>query len=124
MKITPVLIVEEIEKSLPFWVERLGFVKMAEVPEGERLGFVILAQHGMELMLQSTESVRKDTPQFVSEGNPSGITLFIDVDDFDDVRKRLGDYPVALPERTTFYGLREIGVRGPGGHAIIFASRS
>ena len=124
MKITPVLIVEEIEKSMPFWVDRLGFVKMAEVPEGERLGFVILAQHGIELMLQSIESVRKDMPQFVSEGKPSGITLFIDVDDFDDVRKRLGDYPVALPERTTFYGMREIGVREPGGHAIIFASRS
>ena len=33
MKITPVLIVEEIEKSLPFWIDRMGFAKTVEVPE-------------------------------------------------------------------------------------------
>ncbi len=68
MKITPVLIVEEIEKSLAFWVDRIGFVKTVEVPEGDRLGFVILVRDGAELMLQTAESVRKDAPQFVPEG--------------------------------------------------------
>ncbi|MGH9417820.1 MAG: hypothetical protein ACRD01_14450 [Terriglobales bacterium] len=36
-------------------------------------------------------------------------------------RRRLQGYPVALPERKTFYGMREIGVRDPGGNAVIFA---
>jgi len=37
-KITPVLIVETIEKNLPFWCERLGFARQVEVPHGDRLG--------------------------------------------------------------------------------------
>jgi len=37
-KSTPVLIVEAIEPSLPFWQERLGFERPVEVPDGERLG--------------------------------------------------------------------------------------
>jgi len=34
-KSTPVLIVEAIEPSLPFWQERLGFLRPVEVPDGD-----------------------------------------------------------------------------------------
>jgi hypothetical protein len=124
MKITPVLIVEEIEKSLPFWIDRMGFVKTVDVPEGDRLGFVILVRDGTELMLQTIESVSKETPQFVPKSGPGNVGLFVEVEDFADVLKRLDGYPVALAERTTFYGMREIGVFEPGGHTVIFAART
>ena len=122
MKITAVLIVDSIEKSLPFWVDRMGFTKTAEVPEGEALGFVILVRDGAELMLQTVESVRKDAPQFVPQGAGYNVGLFMEVPDFADVLKRLDGYPIALPDRTTFYGMREIGVREPSGHIVIFAA--
>ena len=64
MKITTLLFQESIEDALPFWVDRMGFEKTVEVPEGDRIGFVILVQNGAELMLQSIESVRKDVPAF------------------------------------------------------------
>ena len=122
MKITEVLMAEEIEACLPFWVDRMGFAKTVEVPEGDRLGFVILAREGAELMLQSVESVRKDVAAFAADGPPRGTGLFIEVTDFADVVKRLAGYPIALPERTTFYGMREIGVFAPGGHVVVFAA--
>ncbi len=62
MKITAVLIVNEIEKSLVFWVDRMGFEKTVEVPEGNRLGFVILERDGAELMLQTASGIRPDWP--------------------------------------------------------------
>lgn len=123
MKITPVLIVESIEKSLPFWIDRIGFTKTVEVPEGNSLGFVILVRDGAELMLQTIESVRNDAPQLAPKDFSHDVGLFIEIEDFDDIVKRLKDYPIALPERTTFYGMREIGVREPNGHTVIFAAR-
>ena len=51
--------VDAIESCIPFW-ERLGFTKTAEVPEGDRLGFVILAKDAVEVMYQTHESVQKD----------------------------------------------------------------
>ena len=123
MKLTPVLIVEEIEKSLPFWVGRMGFEKTAEVPDGDRLGFVILAREGAELMFQTRESVRKDAPQFIPKNESNAASLFIEVDDFDDTRRRLAGYQIALAERTTFYGMREIGVIEPNGQIVVFAAR-
>ena len=58
-KLTPVIMVDAIESCLPFW-ERLGFAKTAEVPEGDRLGFVILQKDSVEVMYQTHESVEKD----------------------------------------------------------------
>lgn len=124
MKITAVLIVDSIEKSLPFWVDRMGFTKTVEVPEEGGLGFAILVRDGAELMLQTVESVRKDAPQFVPKAASNNVGLFIEVDDFAGTLKRLAGYPIALPERTTFYGMREIGVFEPSGHTVIFAARA
>jgi ribose 5-phosphate isomerase A len=122
MKITAALMPEAIETCLPFWVDRMGFAKTVEVPEGDRLGFVILERDGAELMLQTAESVRKDEPAFAPDGPPRGTGLFIEVKDFADTLRRLSGYPIALPERTTFYGMREIGVFTPGGHVVVFAA--
>ncbi len=124
MKITAVLIVDAIEKSLPFWIDRMGFTKTVEVPEEGGLGFAILVRDGAEVMLQTIESVRKDAPQFVPKAQSSNVALFIEVDDFAGTLKRLEGYPIALPERTTFYGMREIGVFEPSGHTVVFAARA
>ena len=121
MKITPVLIVDSVERSLEFWVARMGFEKTVEIPEGDALGFVILVKDGAELMLQSIASVRKDEPKF---DRPGYAALFIEVEDFAQTKTRLEGYPIQMPERVTFYGMREIGVFEPGGHTVVFAART
>jgi hypothetical protein len=124
MKLTPVLYVEQIEKSLPFWVDRLGFRKTVEVPEGNRLGFVILVRDAAEVMLQTWESLQKDAPGAApKERTIRGAALFIEVENFAEIRRRLEGCEITLPERTTFYGMREIGVREPSGHGVVFAAR-
>ncbi|MEO7144415.1 MAG: VOC family protein [Bryobacteraceae bacterium] len=124
MKLTPVLFVDQIEPSLPFWVDRLGFEKTVEVPDGDRLGFVILAREGVEAMLQTWESLRKDTPSLVPAGRTTGASLFIEVDDFNDALHRVAGCNIVVPERATFYGMREIGVREPGGRMVVLAART
>ena len=126
MKITPVLQVEEIEKSLPFWVDQLGFQKTVEVLDGDRLGFVILQKRDAELMLQTEASVKKDLGDLAAQaGAPLPPTaLYIEVADFPDTLQRLGNAPVIVPVRTTFYGMKEIVVREPGGHIACFAAKA
>jgi hypothetical protein len=123
MKITPVLLVESIEKSLPFWIDRMGWQKTVEVPDGESLGFVILVRSGAELMLQTLESARKDEPKLVYDAKSHRTSLFIEVDDWPDIIQRLSGYEITMSERDTFYGMREIGVLEPNGHVVIFATR-
>jgi len=124
MKITPILFVDAIEPSLKFWVEQLGFTKTVEVPEGDALGFVILEKEGCEVMMQSRASVGKDAGAAADAILESGASLYIEVDDFDDALERVKGGEVLVPERTTFYGMREIVVREPGRHVVGFAAKA
>jgi hypothetical protein len=118
-KLTPVLYVEEIEPALPFW-ERLGFSRTAEVPEGDRLGFVILSGGGVDVMYQTRASVRADVPA-LADTPMGGAMLFIEVEDLDDVAARLSDVEPVVPRRKTFYGADELIVREPAGNVVTFA---
>jgi uncharacterized glyoxalase superfamily protein PhnB len=125
-KLTPVLLVEAIEPCLPFWVERLGFTKVAEVPEGNTIGFVILVKDDVEIMYQTRASVAADVPAFAHEGEGSethATTLFIEVSDIAAVERAMKGVTLVLPRRTTFYGMDEIGVREPAGHIVTFAQK-
>jgi uncharacterized glyoxalase superfamily protein PhnB len=119
-KLSPVLIVDAIEPCLSFWTERLGFTKIAEVPEGNRLGFVILQKDGVEVMYQSRESVGKDVPA-LAKTPAGGTSLYIEVGDIGAIEKAVKGLEVVVPRRKTFYGADEIGVREPGGNAVIFS---
>jgi uncharacterized glyoxalase superfamily protein PhnB len=123
VKLTPVLYVEAIEPCLSFWVDRLGFEKTVEVPEGSRLGFVILVKENAEVMLQTYESGEKDVPALVQDFRKSANFLFVEVSSLDAIIPKLDKTSIVMPMRTTFYGMREIAVREPGGHVVCFAQR-
>lgn len=120
MKITPVLVVSEIEPVLPLW-EALGFTRTAEVPHGDRLGFVILAGDGAEVMYQTVDSARGDEP-LALEG-PRGVTsLFIEVPNLDEaVAKLPAGTDVFVKRRTTPYGATETMLRDAAGNVIVLA---
>lgn len=118
-RITPVLIVEEIEPCVPFW-EAQGFSVTGTVPHEDRLGFAILEKSGLEIMYQTRASVAADIPA-LADAPIGGTFLFLEVMDLDVTIELLGDAPVVFPRRKTFYGMEEIGVREPGGNSVTFA---
>jgi uncharacterized glyoxalase superfamily protein PhnB len=114
------LIVESIEACLPFWIDRLGFRETVRVPHEDRIGFVILVHGGVELMLQSRASLAADVAPVAEE--PFRASLYIRVEDLAPIRSGLDGWPTVVPERTTFYGAREIIVIDPAGNVIAFAA--
>lgn len=110
-----------MEASLDFWQRRLGFEVTVTVPHEDHVGFAILARDGTELMLQSVASIRADLGGVTGEVHGRSAALFIEVASLEAVEQALAGYPIAMPRRTTFYGMHEIGVREPGGHFVVFA---
>jgi uncharacterized glyoxalase superfamily protein PhnB len=124
-KITPVLFAAEIEPCVKFWVERFGFEKTVEVPEGNKLGFAIVQEGGVELMYQSYASADKDAPAATAQAVRKGPAfLYVEVENLDETIGKLKGVEVVMPVRTTFYGAREIGVKDPAGHFVTFAQMS
>lgn len=119
-KITAVLLVDRVEPCVQFW-QRLGFQKTVEVPDGDKLGFVILQKGSVELMYQSYASVEKDIPTnpLLTRRGPS--FLYVEVENLDETIAAVKGAEVVMPVRTTFYGAKEIGVKDPGGHMVTFA---
>ena len=118
-KLTPVLKVDEIEGCIEFWTN-LGFEKTAEVPHGDKLGFVILMKDGVEVMYQTRASIADDVPA-LAEAPQRGSFLFIEVDDVAAVETLVPTTAHVIPRRKTFYGSDELIVREPGGNVIGFA---
>ncbi len=120
-RITPVLLVKEIEPLVPFWVDRLGFTKTIEVPDGNKIGFVTFQKGSAEVMYQTYASVEKDAPKDMAGAAKGPTYLYMEVDDLDAVLANMKGIKVVMPERTAFYGMREFAVQDPGGHFITFA---
>ena len=121
-KITPVLFTEEVEGCVKFWVERFGFEKTVEVPEGDRLAFVMLQKGTVELMYQSYASADKDLGSEISEVIRKGPTfLYVEVDHLEETIHAVKGAEVVVPMRKTFYGSTEIGIKDPAGHFVTFA---
>jgi uncharacterized glyoxalase superfamily protein PhnB len=120
-KITAILFVEQVDPCVQFWVERFGFEKAAEVPEGDRLAFAMLQKANVELMYQSYASAEQDVGA-ISQAVRKGPTfLYLEVDNLDETIAAVKDVEVVMPKRTTFYGSTEIGIKDPAGHFITFA---
>ncbi|MEJ2539299.1 MAG: hypothetical protein P8188_04915 [Gemmatimonadota bacterium] len=127
-KLTPLLTVDAIEPILPFWTDELGFEVTARVPhppeaDNGPLGFVMLRLADVELMFQTRASVAADLgagedardPGLAEQMSRGLTTLFAQVDSVDDVLEGIRAPRVAVPRRTTFYGMDEIFLYAPGG---------
>ena len=96
-----------------------------------KLGFVsaILPDLELEQVLATAAELGYDCvevccwPKGKAERRYAGVT-HIEVDDFNETKNRLEGYPIEMPERVTFYGMREVGVFEPGGHTVVFAART
>lgn len=124
-KNTPNLIVSDIDRSLAFYRDELGFSVVTTVPEQPPFVFAMLQAGGVELFLNDAKLALKEHPEWA--GRPMvafGHSLFIETDGIDELYARLsGQAPTWMPIVTQWYGLREFGVADPDGYLITFAQR-
>lgn len=120
-KITPILFVERVEPCVKFWLDRFGFEKTAEVPDGNNLAFAMLQKGNIELMYQSYASADKDVTPISQQVRKGPTFLYVEVDNLDDTISAIQGTEVVMPVRTTFYGSKEIGIKDPAGHYVTFA---
>jgi uncharacterized glyoxalase superfamily protein PhnB len=123
-RITPILSVAEVEPCVKFWVERMGFKVTAEVPDGNTVGFAMLERDGVELMYQSYRSIENDNAAMAALARNSSTFLYVEVNNLDDVIGAMKGAEIAVPLRRTFYGMKELGVKDPAGHIVLFAQKT
>jgi catechol 2,3-dioxygenase-like lactoylglutathione lyase family enzyme len=115
-KLTPNIVVADIEKSLAFYRDVLGFAVTMSVPDSAPYVFVGLQSGPVEVFINAVEVM----PEKVSFGN--SMSLFVEVADIKGLHEALrAQVPIAIPLEKKFYGMTEFAIHDPDGHMIIFA---
>lgn len=123
-KLTPNLLVANVERSLAFYVDTLGFSRGMTVPDASPFVFAAVTSGDVEIFLNDAATAVKEYPAFA--GKPLGATgtMFIDVEGVDALHDRIkSSVTIAMPLVTQFYGMREFAILDPDGYVITFAQR-
>lgn len=121
--LTPNLMVEDVEASIAFYRETLGFAVTATVPDAAPFVWASLKAGGVEVMLQARHSLAEELPQFADRPLGGSLTLYIGVDDADALHSAVQDKATIIKApMTTFYGAREFYAQDPSGYILGFSS--
>ncbi len=124
-KLTPNLLVANVERSLEFYTKTLGFERGMTVPDASPFVFGAVTAGAIEIFFNDAANAVKEYPAF--GGKPLGATgtLFIEVEEIDALHDRIEpDVTIVMPIVTQWYGMREFAIADPDGYVITFAQRT
>jgi uncharacterized glyoxalase superfamily protein PhnB len=123
-KLTPNLLVADVERSLAVYEHTLGFARGMTVPDTAPFAFGSVTSGAVEIFFNEAIAAVKEYPAF--GGKPIGATgtLFIEVEGVDALHDRLKPIvKIVMPIVTQFYGMREFAFEDPDGYIITLAER-
>jgi uncharacterized glyoxalase superfamily protein PhnB len=124
-KLTPNLIVSNVERSVEFYRTVLGFEFAFGVPEQEPRVFAAVMRDGLEIFFNLPDPASEDYPDLRDRTAGGGLTQFIEVEGgIDELYASVsGKARVVMPIKDQFYGMREFAIADPDGWLLTFAER-
>ena len=120
-KLTPNLVVSNVERSIAFYRDVLGFTLTTTVPDASPFVFAILQSGGVEIFLNAPEPAIAEYPAFAKRPIGGTLTLYIEVHGikglFDTLKSRV---QIVGPLEKKFYGVTEFVIQDPDGYLITF----
>ena len=124
-KLTPNLVVSDLQRSLEFYRDVLGFTVGMAVPDNPPHVFAGLQSGAVEIFLNAAESAAAEYPAFNDRPIGGTLTLFIEVEGIsaihDSLKSRVN---VVMPLEKKWYGVTEFAFEDPEGYIITFAEQS
>ena len=133
--ITLNLAVKDIKETIKYYQENFNFKVQMLVDESktifdtqikEELNYVwaMIQKDNISIMLQSVESLKEDVGVFFDNIGAS-LTLYIDVENVDELYLKIKDKVTIYKEiTTTWYGQREFYIKDINGYILGFSSKN
>ena len=107
-KLTPNLVVSNVERAVHFYCDVLGFSCAMTVPDEPPYAFSAVRSGGVEIFLNSAESAGSEYPAFRGKAIGGTLTMFIDVADVRSVYDALKtQVKIVMPIEKKWYGVRD-----------------
>lgn len=122
--LSPNLMVADMDRTLAFYKDLLGLEIGMSVPHGDGIGWAMLTNGSITVMVETVEGMKGDLPHEAQKTIGGSFQLYCEVDDIDAAYRTLsGKAPILFELRETFYGAREFGVSDPDGYSVTFAQQ-
>jgi uncharacterized glyoxalase superfamily protein PhnB len=135
VKLTADLMVNDMNQTIDFYEQVLGFETSLVVPEdnqkeilaqrpsGRALVFALIKAGPVELMLQSRKSMTQELSAVRDTDPYASAAFYIEVADVDRLYRRIqGKASILAGPMNKPYGKRELTIRDVNGYILIFAS--
>lgn len=124
-KLTPNLIVRNVEASLKFYREVLGLEAAMSVPEQAPYVFAGVSNGAVEIFFNDQKVVAAEYPQLASPIAAS-LTLYMEVDSLEAVLERVKKVgaKISMPVADQFYGMKEFAFEDEMGTRLRLRRRS
>lgn len=124
-KLTPNLIVSNVEQSVAFYRDVLGFTVAMTVPDAPPLVFAGVTSGDVEVFFNAPEAAFEEYPAFRNLPLGGTLTLFFEVTDIEEAYATLAPkVRVVMPLEKKWYGMTEFAFLDPDGYVITYAQRS
>ncbi|MCP4355161.1 MAG: bleomycin resistance family protein [Proteobacteria bacterium] len=122
--LTPNIMVNNVNETLKFYQDVLGFDLITTYPQEGEFEFAIVQHGNVKMMFQEKNSLVKEYPRLGKYGIGGGLTLFIEIENVDYMYNQLvGKVNVIKDLYTTFYNMKEFAVEDCNGFVLTFAQK-
>ena len=124
-KLTPNLVVPNVEASLNFYRSVLGFQPGMTVPEKPPYVFGSVTSDAVEIFFNDHKTVAEDYPALGAKPIGGSLTLFIEVEGIQEILAAVqkSGAQITMPLKDQFYGMREFAFEAPEGWVVTIAER-
>lgn len=124
-KLTPNLVVSNVEQSMAFYRDRLGFTIVTTVPDAPPYAFAIAMAGDVQVFFNSMDSAAEEYPSFKTMVMGGTLTLFFEVTGIEEAYAQLAPHVrVVMPLEKKWYGMTEFAFLDPDGYIITYAQRT
>jgi uncharacterized glyoxalase superfamily protein PhnB len=125
LRLTPNLVVRDVERSIRFYCDVLDFELDKHVPEQRPFVFASVRGGGVEIFFNDYEAAIEEYPTFEKIPIGGTLTLYLAMQGVDELYERVREDggKILTPIETKFYGVREFAIADPDGYIITLAER-
>ncbi len=121
--LTPNLMVNDVEETIEYYTDILGFTLLKTVPEKGNPDWAMVKRNDVILMFQSAKSLKDELPKLKSQKPGGGLTFYIKVDRITELHEELVENEVEIIANleSTFYDTIEFSIIDNNGYVLTFS---
>lgn len=124
-KLTPNLVVHDVQAAIDFYTIVLGFKRAITVPDAPPYVFASVTAGDIEIFFNDQKAVAQDYPPLAKDPLGGTMTLFLECEGIEEVLRAVekSGARIVMPLKTQFYGMREFAFMDPQGWTVTMAER-